>query len=142
MPGLALPGGGVDPDVDRAWLAVVCAAAVVFGHVYPVWYEFRGGKGAATLIGAVAVLAPMALVPVLLVWLATVLLTGYVGLGTMLGTATLPVYFSFVEPRSTPLVVFGLVMAAFIVFTHRSNVQRMREGIENRARRLWLLRPR
>jgi glycerol-3-phosphate acyltransferase PlsY len=114
----------------------------VFGHVYPVWYEFRGGKGAATLIGAVAVLAPMALAPVLLVWLATVLLTGYVGLGTMLGTATLPLYFSYVAPRSTPLVVFGLAMAAFIVFTHRSNVQRMREGIENRARRLWLLRPR
>jgi glycerol-3-phosphate acyltransferase PlsY len=51
-------------------------------------------------------------------------------------------YFSYVAPRSTPLVVFGLAMAAFIVFTHRSNVQRMREGIENRARRLWLLRPR
>ena len=142
LPGLELPGIGVDPGVDREWLAVACATAVVFGHVYPVWYEFRGGKGAATLIGAVAVLAPIALVPVLLVWLATVMLTGYVGLGTMLGTATLPLYFAFDAPRSTPLVAFGLVMAAFIVFTHRSNVQRMREGVENRARRLWLLRPR
>jgi glycerol-3-phosphate acyltransferase PlsY len=142
LPGLALPGIGIDPGVDRQWLAVVCAAAVVFGHVYPVWYEFRGGKGAATLIGAVAVLAPMTLVPLLLVWLATVILTGYVGLGTMLGTATLPLYFAVAVPRSIPLVVFGLVLAAFIVFTHRSNVQRMRDGVENRARRLWLLRPR
>ena len=142
LPGLVLPGIGIDPGVERQWLAVVCAAAVVFAHVYPVWYEFRGGKGAATLIGAVAVLAPMALAPVLLVWLATVMLTGYVGLGTMLGTATLPLYFAFAAPRSMPLVVFGLFMAAFIVFTHRSNVQRMRNGVENRARRLWLLRPR
>ena len=142
LPGLELTGLGIDRGVDREWLAVVCATAVVFGHVYPVWYEFRGGKGAATLIGAVAVLAPIALVPVLLVWLATVMVTGYVGLGTMLGTATLPLYFASAGPRSTPLVVFGLVMAAFIVFTHRSNVQRMRDGIENRARRLWLLRPR
>jgi acyl phosphate:glycerol-3-phosphate acyltransferase len=142
LPGLALPGIGIDPGVDRQWLAVVCAAAVVFGHVYPVWYEFRGGKGAATLIGAVAVLAPMTLVPLLLVWLATVILTGYVGLGTMLGTATLPLYFAVAVPCSMPLVVFGLVLAAFIVFTHRSNVQRMRDGVENRARRLWLLRPR
>jgi glycerol-3-phosphate acyltransferase PlsY len=142
LPGLDLPGVGVDPGLDREWLAVVCAAAVVFGHVYPVWYEFRGGKGAATLIGAVAVLAPLGLVPVLLVWLATVMLTGYVGLGTMLGTATLPVYLAFDTPRSVPLVVFGVVMAAFIVFTHRSNLQRMREGVENRARRLWILRPR
>ena len=142
LPGLELPGIGVDPGVDREWLAVACATAVVFGHVYPVWYEFRGGKGAATLIGAIAVLVPIALVPVLLVWLATVMLTGYVGLGTMLGTATLPLYFASVAPRSTPLMVFGAVLAAFIVFTHRSNVQRMREGVENRARRLWLLRPR
>jgi glycerol-3-phosphate acyltransferase PlsY len=110
--------------------------------VYPVWDEFRGGKGAATLLGAVAVLAPKALLPILLVWLGTVMLTGYVGLGTMLGTATLPVYFAFSTPDRIPLIVFGLAMAAFIVYTHRSNVQRMREGSENRARRLWLLRPR
>ncbi len=142
LPLLDLPGIGFDPAVDRDWLQVSCATAVVIGHVYPVWYEFRGGKGAATLIGAVAVLAPAALVPVLAVWLLTVVLTGFVGLGTMLGTATLPVYFALATPGQLPLVVFGVAMAAFIVFTHRSNVARMRAGNENRARRLWLLRPR
>jgi acyl phosphate:glycerol-3-phosphate acyltransferase len=142
LPGMELPGLATDVRVDRDWLAVVCAVAVVFGHVYPVWHEFRGGKGAATLLGAVAVLAPKALVPLLLVWLATVMLTGYVGLGTMLGTATLPVYFAVAEPGSGALLAFGLAMAAFIIFTHRSNVQRMLAGVENRALRLWLLRPR
>ena len=142
LPGLALPLVGIDAAVDREWLAVACATAVVVGHVYPVWYEFRGGKGAATLIGAVAVLAPAALLPVIVVWLACVMLTGFVGLGTMLGTATLPVYFTLVEPSSPALVVYGLVMAAFVAYTHRANIQRMRAGNENRARRLWLLRPR
>ena len=142
LPGLALPGIGIDTGVDRQWLAVACAVAVVVGHVYPVWYEFRGGKGAATMLGAVAVLAPAALVPVLTVWLLTVLLTGYVGLGTMLGAASLPVYFALAEPGRTPLLAFGLLMAIFVFYTHRSNLQRMREGNENRARRLWLLRPR
>ncbi len=142
LPGVNLPGIGLDPGVDRDWLAVTCAAAVVLGHVYPVWSEFRGGKGAATLLGAVAVLAPQALLPILLLWLVTVMLTGYVGLGTMLGTATLPVYFVLNAPGRTPLLAFGLAMAAFIVFTHRSNLQRMRAGNENRAHRLWLLRPR
>jgi glycerol-3-phosphate acyltransferase PlsY len=142
LPGVALPFVGIDPAVDREWLTVACAAAVVVGHVYPVWYEFRGGKGAATLIGAVAVIAPSALLPVVAVWLATVMLTGFVGLGTILGTATLPVYFALAEPRSTPLVVFGLAMAAFVAYTHRANIERMRAGNENRARRLWLLRPR
>jgi glycerol-3-phosphate acyltransferase PlsY len=142
LPGAVLPLVGIDPAVDRTWLTVACAAAVVVGHVYPVWYEFRGGKGAATLIGAVAVISPLALLPIVLVWLATVMLTGFVGLGTMLGTATLPVYFALVEPRSAPLVVFGLAMAAFVAYTHRANIERMRAGNENRARRLWLLRPR
>jgi glycerol-3-phosphate acyltransferase PlsY len=114
----------------------------VVGHVYPVWYEFRGGKGAATLIGAVAMIAPAALVPVFAIWLGTVMLTGFVGLATMLGTATLPVYFALTGPRGGPLVVFGLAMAAFVAYTHRANIQRMRAGNENRARRLWLLRPR
>ncbi len=142
LPGAALPLVAPDPLLDRDWLAVSCAAAAVIGHVYPVWYEFRGGKGAATLIGAVAVLEPLALLPVLLVWLAVVTLTGYVGLGTMLGAASLPVYFACQQPRLLPYVLFGLAMALFVVYTHRSNIARMRAGNENRARRLWLLRPR
>ena len=106
------------------------------------WYEFRGGKGAATLIGTVAVLAPSALVPLALVWLACVMLTGFVGLGTMLATATLPVYFALLQPLPEALFAFGIAMTAFVVYTHRSNLARMRAGNENRARRLWLLRPR
>jgi glycerol-3-phosphate acyltransferase PlsY len=141
LPGLDLPLVGVDPALDREWLAVACAVAVVVGHVYPVWYEFRGGKGAATLLGAVAVLAPAALVPVFVVWLGCVALTGFVGLGTMLGTATLPAYFAIARPGDSALLAFGLVMTAFVAYTHRANIGRMRAGNENRARRLWLLRP-
>ena len=133
---------GLDPAVDREWLAVSCAAAAVAGHVYPVWYEFRGGKGAATLLGAVAVLAPAALLPVALAWLACVMLTGYVGLGTMVGVATLPAYLALTGTGSAALVAFGVAMAAFVAYTHRSNLARMLAGNENRARRLWLLRPR
>ena len=142
LPNADFAGVGRDAAVERDWLVVACASAVVIGHVYPVWFGFRGGKGAATLVGAVLVLAPLALVPVVGVWLLTVMLTGYVGLGTMLGTATLPVYFALETPHRVPLVVFGLLMAAFVAYTHRSNLQRMRAGNENRARRLWLLRPR
>jgi glycerol-3-phosphate acyltransferase PlsY len=142
LPGLALPLVGYDAAIDSEWLAVACAIAVVVGHVYPVWYEFRGGKGAATLLGAVAVLAPLAVLPILAVWLGCVLVTGYVGLGTMLGMAALPAYVAFSRPGDTPLLVFGIVMAAFVAYTHRANIRRMVEGNENRARRLWLLRPR
>lgn len=142
LPGASLPLIGFDATLDGRWLAVACATAVVVGHVYPVWYEFRGGKGAATLIGAVAVLAPAALLPVVGVWLVVVMLSGYVGLGTMLGVASLPVYLALADPANKAYLAFGVAMAAFVVFTHRSNILRMRDGTESRATRLWLLRPR
>jgi acyl phosphate:glycerol-3-phosphate acyltransferase len=142
LPGLALPFVGYDAGIDGEWLAVACAIAVVVGHVYPVWHEFRGGKGAATLLGAVALLMPAALLPILAVWLACVAVTGYVGLGTMLGVAALPVYVAFFRPGDTALLLFGIAMAIFVTYTHRANIQRMMDGSENRAQRLWLLRPR
>lgn len=139
LPGLGLPLVGIDASMDRTSLACACATAVVVGHVYPVWYEFRGGKGMATLVGAVAMLAPVALVPVVVVWLGSVMLSGYVGLGTMLGAAALPVHFAVTRGTDDPLFLYGLLMAGFIAYTHRSNIGRMRRGVENRARRLWLL---
>src|ERR1044072_2613117 len=95
---LAPPGGpdralfGPDPSIDRLWLSVACATAVVVGHVYPVWYGFRGGKGAATLIGVVLGLSPAAALPVFAVWLVAVMVWGMVGLATMLAVASYTVY--------------------------------------------------
>lgn len=140
---MVLPGIGIDPQVERDWLAVACAAAVVVGHVYPVWYGFRGGKGAATLIGVLVGLKPAAILPVFAVWLVTVMLTGFVGLGTMLSVASFPAYLALTEAQpSLALLTFGGVMTLFVCYTHRGNIERMWTGTESRARRLWLLRPR
>jgi glycerol-3-phosphate acyltransferase PlsY len=140
---LSLPGIGIDAQVQRDWLAVACATAAVFGHVYPVWYGFRGGKGAATLIGVLLGLQPTAILPVLAVWLVTVMLTGFVGLGTMLAVASFPVYLAMTDAEAPlALLVFGCVMTVFVCYTHRANIERMCTGTEHRARRLWLLRPR
>ncbi len=141
LPGWDIPGVGLDPEVSRQWLAVACAVAVVAGHVWPLYHEFRGGKGAATLIGAVAVLEPAVLLPVLGVWLLFVVIWGMVGLATMAAGVTLPLAL-FAVGSPFPLVVFGVAMAGFMIYTHRSNIARMREGTEGHVRRLWLLRPR
>jgi len=143
LPGLDLPLIGIDSSVDRVWLAVACATAVVVGHVYPVWYGFRGGKGAATLVGVVLGLKPAALIPLLIVWLMVVMLTGFVGLATMIATATFPAYVVVAGiERAEPLLTFGCVMLLFVCYTHRANIERMRAGTENRAQSLWLLRRR
>lgn len=125
------------------WLQIGCALAVVVGHVFPVWFGFRGGKGAATLVGVVAGLVPAALPCVLVTWLVVLMLTGFVGLSTMLATAGFSVWTLVVMPdNQRPLLVFGVIMMLFVVFTHRSNISRMLSGTENRAKKLWLFRPR
>ncbi len=142
LPALHLPLVGLDPAIDRLWLAVACASAVVVGHVYPVWYGFRGGKGAATLVGVLLGLKPLALVPVLVVWLLVLLLTGFVGLATMIAVASFSIYLGVTEVDSAgPLLLFGGAMLLFVCYTHRSNIERMRAGTENRVQRWWLFRP-
>ena len=121
------------------WVAAACGIAVMLGHVYPLWYGFRGGKGVATLVGAALGLDPWLLPPMLATWLVAVVLFGFVGLASMLGALALAVAGAVGawEPRG-PLVTFGVLSAVLIAFTHRSNIARMRAGTEPRARRLWL----
>ena len=143
LPAMDIPFIGIDAGIDRVWLTVACAAAVVAGHVYPVWYGFRGGKGAATLIGVLIGLQPAAIIPVLIVWLVTVMVSGFVGLATMLAVASFPVYLAVTaNDPSIAVLSFGFVMVLFVCYTHRANIMRMRTGVESRANRLWLFRPR
>jgi glycerol-3-phosphate acyltransferase PlsY len=142
LPSVALPGIGIDPSLSREWLTVSCGFAVIVGHVYPVWFDFRGGKGAATVIGVIAALELRLLVPLLLSWIIVLLLSGYVGLATMLSTVVLAAAVLLLQPNDVPLCTFCAVVAVFVIFTHRSNIARMRAGKENRVRRLWLFRPR
>jgi glycerol-3-phosphate acyltransferase PlsY len=142
LPSADLPGVGIDPQLSREWLTVACGFAVIVGHVYPVWFDFRGGKGAATVVGVVAALELRLLLPLLLSWIIVLLLFGYVGLATMLATVALAVAVFLLEPNNLPLCAFCAAVAAFVIFTHRSNIARMRAGKENRVRRLWLFRSR
>lgn len=133
---MRLPGLSAAPQW-QAWSAALCGVAVVLGHVYPLWYGFKGGKGVATLIGAVLGIAPMLLPPMLVVWVVVVVLTGYVGLASMLGAVTL-VAVAGRHGGHGPVLSFAVLVTLLIVFTHRSNIARMRAGTEHRARRLWL----
>lgn len=124
----------------QIWCAAVCGIAVMLGHVYPVWYGFRGGKGVATLVGAVAGISAWLLVPMILTWLVAVILFGYVGLGSILAATAVAVSIAVGRLRPwVPLLTFATLAALLIVFTHRGNIARMRAGTESRAKRLWLL---
>ena len=131
--------------VGEAW-PLACVLAAVVGHVWPVFHGFRGGKGAATLVGGLAVLWPQALPAVLGTWAVAMAWGGYVGLSTVLAGLSLPIY-GWLADASPARLVFAAVMAALLAYTHRSNLRRLRAGTEprfERARilgRLWSARP-
>jgi glycerol-3-phosphate acyltransferase PlsY len=141
VPGLDLPFVDEGANVSYEWLVVCCAAAAVIGHVWPLWHEFRGGKGAATLIGTLIVMSPMLIVPVLVVWSLMLVLTGYVGLSTMCAGIAAPLWLALTRlPEGQPLFIYCVAMAGYLVFSHRSNIRRMRAGTENRMTRAMLFR--
>jgi glycerol-3-phosphate acyltransferase PlsY len=142
LPAAVLPAVGIDPDVPREWLTVACGFAVIVGHVYPVWFGFRGGKGAATMVGVVAALEMRLLVPLLVSWFVVLVLGGYVSLATMLSGVALVAAVYILEPNNVPLLSFCAAVTGFVVYTHRSNIARIRAGQEDRVRRLWLFRSR
>jgi glycerol-3-phosphate acyltransferase PlsY len=142
LPAAVLPGVGIDADLPREWLTVACGFAVIVGHVYPVWFGFRGGKGAATVVGVVAAVELRLLVPMLVTWFLVLVLSGYVSLATMLSGVALVVAVCILEPTNVPLLSFCVAVSMFVVYTHRGNIARIRAGQESRARRLWLFRSR
>jgi glycerol-3-phosphate acyltransferase PlsY len=142
LPTAALPAVGIDPGLPREWLTLACGLAVILGHVYPVWFSFRGGKGAATVVGVIAAVDLRLLVPLLVCWFLVLVLTGYVSLATMVSGIALVIAVYILEPNDVPLLIFSLGVAVFVVYTHRSNIARMRAGQESRVRRLWLFRSR
>ncbi|HXF09044.1 MAG TPA: glycerol-3-phosphate 1-O-acyltransferase PlsY [Candidatus Acidoferrales bacterium] len=135
----ALPFG---PGPGLSWVPILCAFAVVLGHVYPVFHGFKGGKGAATLIGVMLGLMPMGAAWVFAVWLLVLVLTGYVGLATLCAALVAPLYVAAAVPDglASPLGAFALIMAAFVFYTHRENIRRLLGGNENRFERVMLLR--
>jgi glycerol-3-phosphate acyltransferase PlsY len=117
---------------DHAWVPVSLGVAAVLGHVYSVFVRFRGGKGVATAAGALLGLAPLPLGISAAVWATVVWATGYVSLGSMLGAAAFPVGVWLLQPRDSFVLVAGVLLAGFIVFTHRANIRRLAEGREAR----------
>ncbi|HWN43632.1 MAG TPA: glycerol-3-phosphate 1-O-acyltransferase PlsY [Thermoanaerobaculia bacterium] len=119
--------------------ALVGAAAffVMLGHCYPVWLKFQGGKGVATTAGAMGALAPPAMALSVLAFLIVVAWKRYVSLGSMAAAVSFP-WFVFItqrlgwEDRDPALLLAATLIGLFIVWKHRPNIERIRQGIEPR----------
>ncbi|WP_027718749.1 glycerol-3-phosphate 1-O-acyltransferase PlsY [Desulfovirgula thermocuniculi] len=114
-------------------LALLCGLAAIAGHSWSVFLGFRGGKIIATSLGVFLALSPVAALLALGIWLAVVVLSGYVSLGSIVAAASMPfLMLALRQPWS--YVLFSLVAAAVAVYKHVPNIRRLLAGTEPKIR--------
>ncbi len=122
------------------WFIVLGAMAAVAGHTLSPFLGFRGGKGVATASGAIIVAAPRVAVVMIAIFIITVAVWKYVSLGSIVIAAAFPVVCLIAYPQRYALAVFAVLVAAYVIWKHRSNIGRIRRGEEHRIsfrRRMW-----
>lgn len=133
-----------DANVDISWLIglkIIAVFAAVLGHIFPVFAGFRGGKGVATLVGAVTGIYPTIILLCFAVWLLVLMISHYVSLASMIAGCTFPLFvlLSHRASQSTVFIIFSFVTAVLLIFTHRKNIDRLRKGTESKT---YIWRPR
>src|SRR6266849_784418 len=118
---------------NATWM-IIAALAALFGHCFPVWLKFRGGKGVATAAGAFLMLSPLALLGSVILFILVVAFWRYVSLGSISAAASMPllIYFLWAPQHAPPpAVTFGALAAAgLIIYKHDANIQRLLQGEE------------
>ena len=121
---------------DTLILPICCAFASVIGHVFPLYFSFKGGKGADTIIGTIAVIYPLGAFICLITWLSVLILSGYVGLATTIAAIIFPI--SILIFADISLIFFGITAMLFILIAHSSNIIRLFKGEENRFKKIHI----
>ena len=111
---------------------IVAGLACVVGHNFPVWLRFKGGKGVATTAGVLAGLMPVAALVAFVVWVAVFKISRYVSLASLVAAVAIPATVWYEERQMSVMFCFALIVAAMGIWRHRSNIQRLCAGTENR----------
>lgn len=132
-----------DDNISDIWLInlkIIAVFAAVLGHIFPVFAHFKGGKGVATLVGAVLGIHPITVLLCFGVWFIILMITHYVSLASMIAGCCFPA-FVLLSPKinhSVPLIIFSFVIAALLIWTHRKNIERLKKGTESK---IYIWRP-
>lgn len=132
-----------DGDISAAWLInlkILGVFAAVLGHIFPIFANFKGGKGVATLVGAVTGIYPSIVFICFGVWLVVFLFSNYVSLASMTAGCSFPVLVIFhattewsrYNDISVTFIVFSFVIAALLIWSHRKNIERLKNGTESK----------
>ncbi len=123
----------VENEVARINLMICLGVASVFGHIFPIFAGFKGGKGVATLFGLVIALQPVIALSCVAVFLLVLYLTRYVSLSSILAALMLPISVLWIWNEGEILYrAFALMVAGLVVITHQKNIGRLLRGVESR----------
>jgi len=120
------------PAEVQTHLFVVAGIFAVLGHNYTCWLKFKGGKGIATTGGVYLALAPWALLVALIVFILAIWLTKYVSIGSISAAVALPATVWVLPPHNLLLSIVTTALGALAIYKHKSNLQRLMAGTENR----------
>jgi acyl phosphate:glycerol-3-phosphate acyltransferase len=117
-------------DNSPLWTALA-ALAVMAGHAFPVFLQFKGGKAVASFIGAFLYLTPLAMLAALLLFVGTVARTKHISAGSILAAGTFPFAVWMILHPAWEITLAAFIAGAFIVYRHSANIERLRNGTEN-----------
>jgi glycerol-3-phosphate acyltransferase PlsY len=120
-----------DDRANQAMWMSAAALAVMAGHAYPVFLKFKGGKAVATFIGAFLVLTPIPMLATLLVFVIIVAASRYISAASVLCAAMFPLAVWMIDHPPAPVLISAVIAGAFIVWRHKSNIERLRAGNES-----------
>ena len=112
------------------WVVSGVALAVFFGHLYPLYHGFKGGKGVATALGVMLAISPVMGAAALLTWILVFAISRYSSLGAIVAAVLTPVYAWYLLPYQD-YVITVMIMSVFLVWRHRSNIQKLLSGTES-----------
>jgi glycerol-3-phosphate acyltransferase PlsY len=121
-------------ELARTNFMIILGMASVIGHIFPIWAEFRGGKGVATILGMAIAIQPLVAVLCLVVFALTLITTRFVSLSSMLAGVAFMVLILFIfNERETLYRLFAIIVALMVVITHQKNISRILKGTESKV---------
>ena len=127
--------GNIAKDVDKAILVQIAGFCAVLGHTFPIFFEFRGGKGVATCLGILLLTNWKIGLICLTFGVLLIAITRMVSLGSIMAAILYPILTIFIHENyivDGNYVIFGILLGLFVVFNHRKNLQRIIRGTENK----------
>jgi glycerol-3-phosphate acyltransferase PlsY len=121
-------------ELARTNFMILLGMASVIGHIFPIWADFKGGKGVATILGMALAIQPIVALICMLVFLITLFTTRYVSLSSMLAGVVFMLLILFIfKEKETSYRIFAIIVALMVVLTHQKNIGRLLKGKENKA---------